>query len=129
MKTSRDSEACIQEILSRDRRYGHDAYVFVLAAVEHTVKSLDLRGPRKHITGQQLLEGIRHLGLAQFGPMTRAVVNHWGIRTSRDFGEIVFNMVDAGLLGKTEEDTIQDFEGVYDLDDAFGRESGRADAE
>jgi uncharacterized repeat protein (TIGR04138 family) len=73
----------------------------------------------RHITGQELLNGIRDYALAQFGPMAITVFEEWGIRKCPDFGEIVFNMVEIGLLAKTESDTRADFEGGYDFDDVF----------
>jgi uncharacterized repeat protein (TIGR04138 family) len=73
------------------------------------------------VTGFELLVGIRDLALERYGPMAKAVLNSWGVRTTDDFGAIVFNMVNAGLLSKTEEDHIEDFHAVYDFDDAFVR--------
>jgi uncharacterized repeat protein (TIGR04138 family) len=73
----------------------------------------------RHVSGQELLGGIRDYALAQFGPMTQMVFEEWGIKRCEDFGEIVFNMVEIGLLGKTEKDSREDFANGYDFDDAF----------
>lgn len=106
----------IEEIVKKDPRYKPDAYEFLMQALLVTQKKLNRDG---HVTGRELLEGIREFGLEQYGPMTKTVFNHWGIRTTGDFGEIVFNMVENGLLGKTEKDSRDDFKNVYDFNDAF----------
>jgi len=122
MKLPRDFDSTISEIMKEDPRYAFDAYPFVLAALDFTLEKKESQGKRRHITGKEFLRGIREFAPTQFGPMTRSVLNHWGVRRTRDFGEIVFNMVDAGLMGKTEEDSIEDFVDVFDMDEAFGRE-------
>jgi uncharacterized repeat protein (TIGR04138 family) len=81
--------------------------------------SKENRGPIRHITGQELLEGIRQFALNQFGPMAVTVLEEWGVRNSRDFGEIVFSMVEIELLAKTENDNRDDFNNGYDFTDAF----------
>lgn len=119
-----NSDQVLEQILQRDPRYHRDAYSFVREALDHTQKSAG-KGGRKtvpsHVTGQQLLEGIRAYGLGQFGPMTQSVLEEWGVRRCEDFGEIVFNMVEAGLLSKTETDSRDDFKGGYDFHEAFRR--------
>jgi uncharacterized repeat protein (TIGR04138 family) len=108
----------LEQIAERNRRYRLDAYSFVLAALNVTVSQLPT--PR-HITGRELLDGIRAYGLQEFGPLTRSVFEHWGVTTTEDFGHIVFHLVEAGLLGKTEHDRLEDFRNVYDFSDAFER--------
>lgn len=108
-------------ILAKDTRYQRDAYHFVKDALDHTQK-LVLRQNReqmRHVSGQELLNGIRDYALAQFGPMTKMVFEEWGIKRCEDFGEIVFNMVEIGLLGKTEKDSRADFANGYSFDEAF----------
>ena len=111
----------VEMVLAKDPRYTRDAYVFVRESLDHTQKlvSKENRGTVRHITGQELLEGIRQFALNQFGPMTVTVLEEWGIRNSRDFGEIVFNMVEIELLAKTEKDNRDDFNNGYDFTDAF----------
>lgn len=104
------------EILSKDSRFKLEAYFFVLAALEYTRK---ITKKPKHITGQELLEGIKKLGLEQYGFMTKTVFESWGVKTTKDFGQIVFNMVKAEVLSKTEEDKIEDFDNVYDFTEVF----------
>lgn len=111
-------EEILKTVLARDRRYAPEAYAVVRDGLEYTVRKLDR--PR-HVSGQELLEGLREFALGQFGPMAKSVLNRWGIRSTEDVGEIVFNLVDAGLLGKTETDSRADFAGGYDFDEAFSR--------
>jgi uncharacterized repeat protein (TIGR04138 family) len=114
-------EEALAKIRAKDPRYHRDAYLFVREALDHTQKTIgkDPRGRIRHVTGQELLAGIREFALQQFGPMTKAVLEEWGIRCSLDFGEIVFNMVEVGWLAKTDKDSRADFENGYDFDEAF----------
>ncbi len=114
-------ESTLALVLAKDSRYQRDAYVFVKDALDHTQKIVvkGNKGEMRHVTGQELLIGIRDYALAQFGPMTQMVFEEWGIKCCEDFGEIVFNMVEIGLLGKTEKDSREDFIGGYHFDDAF----------
>jgi len=108
-------------ILTKDARYHRDVYLFLREALDFTQKSIVKanRGELRHITGQELLAGIREFALAQFGPMAITVLDEWGVKRCEDFGDIVFNMVDIGLLAKTEKDSRDDFHGGYDFEDAF----------
>lgn len=111
-----NTDDLLQTILQRDPRYTAEAYAFVRTGLDHTVRQLDK--PR-HVSGQELLGGIREFALAEFGPMAKTVLNSWGIQRTEDIGEIVFNMVDSGLLGKTDKDSRADFANGYDFDEAF----------
>ena len=106
----------VEQIIGVDPRYKPDAYEFVMQALWFTQRKLNRRG---HISGKELLEGIREFGPDQYGPMTKTVFNHWGVKTTDDFGEIVFNMLESGLMGKSESDCCDDFKGVYDFNEAF----------
>ncbi len=110
------AEELLNGILARDPRYTVEAYAFVRGGLDFTVRSL--KKPR-HISGQELLEGIKEFAIEEFGPMTKTVLNGWGIEQTEDVGEIVFNMVKTGLLGKTDEDSRADFANGYDFDEAF----------
>ena len=114
-------EEALAKIEAKDPRYHRDAYLFVRQALDHTQKTIgkDARGRIRHVTGQELLGGIREFALEQFGPMTKTVLEEWGVRCCPDFGEIVFNMIEVGWLAKTEKDSRADFEGGYDFDEAF----------
>jgi len=111
----------LDQILAKDTRYTRGAYTFVREALDFTQKLVgkDARGVIRHVSGQELLDGIRQFALQQFGPMTVTVFEEWGVKCCRDFGEIVFNMVEIGLLAKTEKDTRADFQNGYDFTDAF----------
>jgi uncharacterized repeat protein (TIGR04138 family) len=114
-------EEALEQIVIADPRYQRDAYIFVREALDHTQKLVakDNTEQLRHVTGQELLEGIREYALGQFGPMAQMLLGEWGIRECRDFGNIVFNMVEIGLLAKTQNDSREDFAGGYDFDDAF----------
>jgi uncharacterized repeat protein (TIGR04138 family) len=103
-------------IIAKDPRFKAEAYVFVHDALGHTWQRLN---QRRHITGRELLDGIKDLALERYGRMAKAVLNSWGVKTTDDIGAIVFNLVDAGLLSKTEQDRVEDFHSVYDFDEAF----------
>ena len=114
-------EEAFVKIRAKDPRYHRDAYLFVREALDYTQKTIgkDPRDRIRHVTGQELLGGIREFALQQFGPMTKTVLEEWGIRSSQDFGEIVFNMVEVEWLAKTEKDSRADFAQGYDFDEAF----------
>jgi len=114
----------IKEICRRDSRYHPRSYVFVLEALDYTGKKLNkhaLEGAERHVSGGELLEGIRAYALEQFGPMALTVLDNWGVRTTEDFGEIVFNLVEAGKLRKTDQDNRKDFVHGYNFREAFTR--------
>jgi uncharacterized repeat protein (TIGR04138 family) len=115
-------EETVEQILAKDSRYRRDVYLFLREALDHTQKMTG-KQPKKyeirHVTGQELLEGIREHALQQFGPMTLTVLEAWGVQRCEDFGAIVFNMVEAKLLAKTDQDSQDDFKSSYDFQDAF----------
>lgn len=106
----------VEKICQQDPRYKLDAYEFLMEGLFFTQKTLK---KSYHVSGKELLEGIKQLALERFGPMTLTVLEHWGVKKTDDFGEIVFNMVNNSLLKKTEEDKISDFKDVYDFKQAF----------
>jgi uncharacterized repeat protein (TIGR04138 family) len=115
-------EELVEQLSTQDMRYGRDAYYFTREALDFTQKLItrENRGTvRQHVTGQELLEGIRQYALQEYGPMTVTVLEEWGIKSCRDFGDIVFNMVESGLLAKTDKDTREDFRQGYDFTEAF----------
>jgi len=116
-------EESVEKILGKDPRYQREVYFFVREALDHTQKLLGRSGKEEihHVTGQELLEGIRAYALQQYGPMTLTVLNEWGVRHCEDFGEIVFTMVEASILAKTDKDTREDFKNGYDFFEAFRR--------
>ncbi|MBI4228012.1 MAG: hypothetical protein HY600_07070 [Candidatus Omnitrophica bacterium] len=114
--TSKELFQTIAKIYAADRRYRPEAYLFTLAALHFTVAALPQ--PR-HVSGQELVTGIRRYALDQFGPMSRAVFEHWGIRATADFGHIVFSLVEHKILSKTDHDSLEHFRDVYDFSEAF----------
>jgi uncharacterized repeat protein (TIGR04138 family) len=118
LEMNREVGGKIETIRSRDGRYHADAYLLVIDAVEAVLLEF---ARARHISGSELCRGLRTLATARFGPMAKEVLNFWGVRSTEDFGNIVFNLVDAGLLLKTEHDRIEDFIDVYDFGDAFER--------
>ena len=115
-------EEAIEQIAAQDLRYNREAYFFLREALDHTQKmtgKLPKKNEVRHVSGQELLGGIREYALHQFGPMTSTVLEEWGIKCCEDFGEIVFNMVENKLLAKTEQDSREDFRNGYDFHDAF----------
>ncbi len=103
----------------RERRYDERAYLFVLAALEFCQQRLD---ERRHITGHELAVGCRDLALERFGVMARLVLEHWGIRETADIGRIVFTLVELGMLLSQPTDSLEDFQGVFNFDQAFERD-------
>ncbi len=116
MKHHAETWRKIDHITGRDARYRPHAYSFVLAAVEYTIGLLP--EPR-HVSAVELLEGIRRYAIEEFGPMAKQVFNYWGVATTEDFGNIVFNLIDEELLGRSDEDRLEDFSGVYDFERIF----------
>ena len=112
----------IQLICKEDSRYAAGAYLFMRHALDHTltgIREKEKCKKHRHVTGQELCEGIRAYALEQFGPMTLTLLNSWGIARTEDFGQIVFNLVEYGIFGKTETDRVEDFDAVYDFEEAF----------
>lgn len=111
----------VEQICEKDTRYAADAYHFVQEGLNHTLKSLKRGGQHahRHVSGQELLSGLRDFALKEYGPMSKAVLNEWGIRTTDDFGQVVFNLVNSSVLGKNENDSPNDFKNVFTFDDAF----------
>ena len=117
----RSFEEALNLILKEDRRYAAEAYFFVRTALDFTIKlySKPDSGPARHVSGRELLEGLRQFALKEFGPMAFTVLKTWGLTCTEDFGGIVFNLVSKGVLGKTSEDRQEDFAGGYNFEAAF----------
>ena len=111
----------LENILAKDPRYQREAYLFLREGLDFAQKQISKANKNeiRHISGQELVGGLRDFALAQFGPMAATVLNEWGIHQCEDFGELVFNMVENGLLSKTEKDSREDFKGGYSFEDAF----------
>lgn len=112
-------DGVMDRIRLRESRYDERAYLFVLAALEFVQQRLP---ERRHLTGRELAEGCRDLALARYGVLARLVLEHWGLRTSLDIGEVVFTLVETGLLMSQPHDSKDDFVGVFDFHSAFDRD-------
>jgi len=110
------AEEILDQLRERNPRFHGKAYLFLLSSLHAVLEDLDQ--PR-HVSGRELARGVRDLALERFGPMARIVLEHWGIHNTDDLGEIVFALVDCGILIKQEEDRREDFRDVYDFEEAF----------
>lgn len=111
-----------RKLALRDGRYSPEAFRFLGEALEHAVRLAGKEGAEgvsKHVTGREVLAGLRAYALEVFGPLAAQVWRSWGVRDTMDWGRIVFLMVDAGLLKRQDTDTIDDFADGFDFDDAF----------
>ncbi len=113
------ADVVIDHLRRRYPAYHETAYLFILSGLHFTIERL---GEARHITGRELTEGCRDLAIERYGPMARSVLEFWGIRSTRDLGELVFALVECGVLVKQDTDDLDDFDGVYDFADAFERE-------
>ena len=111
----------LDSIVASDPRYQREAYVFLRDSLDFTTKQQKkAKGTTvRHVSGPELLEGVRQYALKEFGPMVVTVFDSWGIRSCEDIGHMVFNLIGAGIFGKTDEDSIEDFKSVYDFQEAF----------
>ena len=124
------SESMWEMVRERAGGYPPEAFLFVQEGLRRTVERLaeakgEPEGAERHVSGQELCIGLRSHAIDQYGLLARAVLEHWRIRRTEDFGRIVFILIESGLMRKTEEDSIEDFSGVFDFDEAFGRELER----
>ena len=112
-------EGIMDRIRLREPRFDERAYLFVLAGLEYCQQRLE---ERRHINGRELALACRDLALERFGVMARLVLQHWGVRSTADIGDVVFTLVDLGLLMSQPTDSREEFIGVFDFDQAFERE-------
>jgi uncharacterized repeat protein (TIGR04138 family) len=106
----------VEDIHSRDSRYNEGAYEFVMQALSYTQKKFK---KAKHVSADELLVGIKELLISTFGPMTLAVLNHWGIRSTEDFGNVVRNLVQDKILCESEDDDFDHFKDGFDFQKVF----------
>ena len=111
----------VESISRGDSRYHPEAYAFLRDSLEATIKrrKKTRKETGSHVGAAELLDGFRVHALNEFGPMSMMVLDYWGVRESADVGNLVFNLVEAGIFGKTEEDTIESFRDVFDFEEAF----------
>lgn len=111
-------DGVMDRILLKEKRFHEQAYLFLLGALEFAQNRLT---ERRHISGRELAEACRDFAMDRFGVMARPVLEHWGVRCTEDFGDVVFTMVELGLLVTAPGDSREDFAQIYDFDDAFDR--------
>ena len=114
-------ESVLETIMSLETRFSREAYVFVQMAMEYYRAKYGAE-EQKHLTGQELLMGLRELALEQFGPLAPQVLNHWGLFRGEDVGDIVYLFLDYGIMKKNEEDQKEDFAGFMEFNEDMGKE-------
>lgn len=115
---SDDFYTIVDRIHTHDTRYREDAYAFVMEALSYTQKKFKCD---HHVTGEELLIGMKELLMNKFGPMSLTVLQYWGIHSTEDFGNIVFKLVDNKVLSKTDNDSLDSFRNGYDFVEVFDR--------
>ncbi len=113
------ADELLARIAPKAGRFHPRAFFFVLAALEHMQRRLP---ERRHVSGEELAHACRELAIEQYGLLARTVLAHWGIHATADFGEIVYALIDAGLLIRQPDDKLEDFEGVYAFESVFDEE-------
>ena len=111
-------EEAVKIIRERDSRFDGDAYLFLRDALDFTVSNLrsEEMEEHRHVTGPELLAGVRDHALAEFGPMAWTVLESWGIKADSDIGAMVFQLIEVGAFGKSPEDSPDDFANVIELE-------------
>lgn len=104
----------VEEIRAKDPRFQASAYELVMDSLDFTLWRI---GERRHVTAIELLAGFRDHAKARFGLLAFKVVESWGIKTSRDVGAIVFQLIEAGVLAKQNSDRFEDFDTDWDLEE------------
>src|SRR5207248_11171953 len=113
----------LDSIVASDPRYQREAYIFLRDSLDFTTKQQKkVKGTTvRHVSGPELLEGVRQYGLKEFGPMVVTVFDNWGLRSCEDIGHMVFNLTGPGIFRKTEQDPSEACKAVYDFQEAFGK--------
>ena len=108
----------VKKIIKKDRRYEMDAYSFVMESLHFHNQKHDIKSGQ-HITARELLQGAKEYADLSFGPMAKFTLSSWGVCSTKDIGHIVYNLIETGFMGKTEEDSLEDFFDVFDFDSVF----------
>lgn len=121
-----DFDEVVSLICKEDPRYDRRAYQFVRQGLDHTVKEIKKADPKRaksslHVTGPELLNGLRGFAIDQYGPMARTVLENWGVRSCSGFGDLVYNLIEYNVFSKTENDRREDFSEIYTFEEAFDR--------
>lgn len=117
------TQKTLEQIVEEHGRYPLEAFEFVRQGLSHTARRVHgeegTPGTPRHVSGQQLCWGLRDFAVANYGVLAKAVLLHWGVHRTRDFGRIVFAMVDSKIMQTTEQDDPRDFDSVFDFETAF----------
>ena len=107
----------IQIIVLKDKRYDIGAYFFLKDALDFTVKKAadENNGEHRHVSAKELAEGFRSYALEQFGPMASTMMEEWGVTETLDIGNMVFLLIEEGVFGKQDSDTLEEFTNVFPL--------------
>jgi uncharacterized repeat protein (TIGR04138 family) len=124
MQQDPDFAEIVSLICKEDARFDRKAYDFIRLGLDHTVKELKSKesgraSRSRHVSGPELLEGLRIYALDQYGPLTKTVLESWGVSRCSDFGEIVFNLIEYNVFSKTDNDRREDFSDIYTFEEAF----------
>jgi len=113
--------AAVETIIQRDSTYDKEAYLFLRESLEHTVQTTraDELIEHRHVSAKELLDGLRDFAIKEFGPMSLAVLEAWGVTCGKDVGKIVYNLIEEGVFGRSEYDHPKDFENWQDFELAF----------
>jgi uncharacterized repeat protein (TIGR04138 family) len=114
-------EEAIQRAYERDPRYIAGAYEFVRDALHISVEKFRGGDEAQHVSGQELLEGVKELALKEFGPMALTILNTWGLYQGIDVGNIVYNLIEVGYFGRSDGDSLDDFSDGFDWEHAFAQ--------
>jgi uncharacterized repeat protein (TIGR04138 family) len=114
-------DAAVDAIVQRDKRYDAGAYFFLKDALDFTIKrsKSENDGEERHVSGQELLRGVRDFAMQEFGPMAATLLREWGVRACNDVGEMVFVLIEEGMFGRQDSDTKDDFREIFDFDEAL----------
>ena len=114
-------EQSVSNAVARDPRYAAEAYSFLKDALDFTIRRQKKARAKEpgHVSGEELCHGVRDYAIQQFGPMVPTLFETWGVHSTRDIGEMVFNLINAGAFSKSDADNVEDFDNIYDFSDAF----------
>lgn len=114
-------DQAIAKLRTENPKFASAAYHFIRRALDHSLRNLkrDVADRPAHVSGKELLEGFRDLALEEYGPLAKTVLEDWGITNCSEVGEVVFQLVRMGVLGKNDNDVIEDFAELWSFAEAF----------
>ncbi len=112
-------EEAVEQAMADDPTYPPEAYAFVRDALHVAATKFRGEGPDQHVSGQELLEGVRIHALAEFGPLAWFLLQEWNVMRGEDVGRIVYNLIECEYFGRNDGDSIEDFAGGYEFESTF----------